>query len=176
MIGKKQVSELYVPIAEYPHIGPEETLGDAIALLHRQYKEQKRGFRAVLVVDEEGHLSGVLTLKGMLRALGPGFLKSKLPRKGLQPYQGLETEFPALTHIWQEQFSEQCRTEARAKVKEVMSHVKEPVRLTDPIAKAAYLMILRDTVVLPVVDNGNVVGVIRMVDIFKQMAQALDTE
>ncbi len=173
MFAKKEIHELYVPIAEYPHIGPEAELGEAFTLLYRLHAEEGKGYRAVLVVDEDGHLKGILTMKGMVRALGPGFLKSKLPQKGHQPYQGLETEFPALAHLWQDQFSEQCRVEAKAKVKEIMDKVKEPVRTTDPIAKAAYLMILRDTVVLPVVENGNVVGVVRLVDIFEEMAKAL---
>lgn len=174
MLAKKEIQELFVPISEYPHIGPDATLGEAFTLLYRRSIEEKKGYRAVLVVEDDGHLKGILTMKGMIRALGPGFLKSKLPQKGFQPYQGLETEFPALAHLWQDQFSEQCRVEAKAQVKEIMSKVKEPVRTTDPIAKAAYLMILRDTVVLPVVDNGTVVGVVRLVDIFEEMAKALD--
>ncbi len=45
--------------------------------------------------------------------------------------------------------------------------------IEDPIAKAAYLMVKLNIRVLPVQENNKVVGVIRMVDIFKDIARLI---
>jgi CBS domain-containing protein len=173
MLNDKQVMELYVPIAEYPHINFDASIREAFSLLKKNFEEGK-GYRSILVHDGQSRLKGLLSMRDMVRAVGPDFLKKTAPSyKGHQPYQGMKTEFPALSLIWQEGFPEKCKEEAKKPVKEVMTVIEDTVLLNDPIAKCVYLMIVHDIIVMPVVEDGKVVGVVRLVDLFKEITDCV---
>lgn len=170
MLNHKQVKDLFMPIEEYPHIKDDSSIREAFSILNKYYKKGC-GFRTILVMDEQNHLKGVLTLRGMIRAVVPGFLKKTASsRSGFQPYQPVEQDYPSLLLIWQEDFAGKCRKEAEKAVGEVMSQIEETVRLDDAVAKCAYLMIKHDLIVIPVIDDGKAIGVIRMVDVFKEIS------
>jgi len=52
--------------------------------------------------------------------------------------------------------------------------MEDQVALQDPIAKCIYIMLLHDVLVLPVVENGQVVGVVRLVDLFERIADNVE--
>jgi predicted transcriptional regulator len=169
MLNHKLVKDLYVPIDEYPHITLDVPVKEAFAILKKSYA-QGCGFRTILAVDEENHLKGVLTLRDLIRVAVPGFLKKKeTARSGLQPYQPVDQDYPALLLIWQEDFAGKSRAEAEKLVGEVMSPIEHVVKLDDAMAKCAYLLIKHDMIVIPVIDDDHVIGVIRMVDIFNEI-------
>ncbi len=170
MLNHTLVKHLFMPIVEYPHIKEDSPISEAFSILDKAYQEGC-GFRTILVLDEENHLKGILTLRDMIRAVVPGFLKKKQsPRSGLQPYQPVDQDYPALLLIWQEDFPGKCRKEAEKTVGEVMSQIEKTVKLDDAVAKCAYLMIKHDLIVIPVVEDGKAIGVVRMVDVFKEIS------
>ena len=94
--------------------------------------------------------------------------------KGHQPFDfvGLDQDLSALSLLWQEGFSvEQLQSEAKKPVSEYMTLIEDQVRLDDPVAKALYLMLVKDILMIPVVEDGLVVGVIRLVDLFECLAE-----
>ena len=156
-------------IAEYPHIQLDAAIKDAFSILKKSYKEGC-GFRTILVMDEENHLKGVLTLRDMIRAVVPGFLKEKeSPRSGLQPYMPADQDYPALLLIWEEDFAGKCRKEAEKTVGEVMTKIEKTVKLDDAVSRCAYLMVKHDLIIIPVIDDGKALGVVRQVDVFKEI-------
>lgn len=161
--------DLMVPISEYPHIRDDVPVREAFAILKKNF-DQGKGYRTILVLDGNNQLKGILTLRDMIRAVGPDFLKKESFGGGHGQYEGFQQEFPALTQIWQESFSEKCKEAAGKAVKESMKRFEDKVLADDTIAKCAYLMSVRDVVVLPVVDKERVVGVVRMVDIFREIS------
>ncbi len=171
MLNRDFVRTMYTPIDEYPHIHLDAPVKEAFSILKKYYTEGC-GFRTILVMDDDNHLKGLLTLRDMIRAVVPGFLRKKQSsRSGLQPYQPVDQDFPALLLIWQEDFAEKCRKEAEKKVGEVMSEIEETVKLDDSAAKCAYLMVKRDLIVIPVIDDERAVGVVRMVDVFMEITE-----
>jgi predicted transcriptional regulator len=54
-----------------------------------------------------------------------------------------------------------------------MTLFEDTVRLDDPFAKCAYLMVIKDLMILPVVEDEKAVGVVRLVDVFERIAQNL---
>jgi CBS domain-containing protein len=163
--NSKHVRELMVPISDYPNIKYDASVRDAFAVLRRNFQEGK-GYRTILVLDEKNQLKGLLSLGDMIRAVEPRFLKMAQP----PAYQGLTQEYPTLTLIWQELFSKECREEARKPIKDIMAPIKATVSTDDSIAKVAYLMITTYSPVIPVLDNDKVIGVVRLVDIFNEIA------
>ncbi len=164
-LNSKHIRELMVPISDYPNIKYDASVKDAFAILRRNFKEGK-GYRTILVLDEKNQLKGFLSLGDLIQAVEPRFLKMAKP----PAYQGLAQEYPALTLIWQELFSKECREEARKPVKDVMAPIKATVTTDDSIAKVSYLMITTDSHVIPVLEKDKVVGVIRLVDVFNEIA------
>jgi CBS domain-containing protein len=164
----KLVKEILVPISDYPNIGDGASVKDAFLILKNNF-EKGKGYRSILVLDERNQLKGVLSLADLIKAVEPQFLKVTKP----DAYQGISVGYPALSLIWQELFSEECKEEAKKPVKEVMAPVQATVTLEDPIAKAAYLLIMTNSRVLPVLDKDKVIGVVRLVDVFKEITDVV---
>lgn len=165
-MNNKLVKEICVPISEYPHIKESVSVKEAFRILRKSF-EEGRGYRTILVIDEKNQLKGLLAMNDLIQAVEPRFLKVMKP----DAFQGPPLEYPALTLIWQELFSERCKEEAKKPVKEVMNPVKSSITLEDSIAKAAYLLIMTNAHVLPVIDKERVTGVVRLVDIFNEIAR-----
>jgi len=164
----KLVKEILVPISDYPNIRDGASVKDAFLLLKNNF-EKGKGYRSILVVDEKNQLKGLVAMRDLIQAVEPRFLKASKP----DAYQGLSPEYPALSLIWQELFSEECKEEAKKAVKEVMAPVQATVTLEDPIAKAAYLLIMTNSHILPILDKDKVIGVVRLVDVFKEITDVV---
>lgn len=164
MLNNKKVNEIVVPISEYPHIKETMSVRDAFFMLKDNF-EKGKGYRSILVLDEKNQLKGTLSMRDLIQGVEPKFLKISSTH-----YQGPSLGYPALTLIWQELFSNQCKEEAKKPVKEIMIPAQANVTLEDSIAKASYLMITTNAHILPVLDKNKVIGVVRLVDIFKEIA------
>ena len=173
MLDDLHVRDIYVPITDYPHIPASASICDAIQMMHNSLSEGHK-YRTILVTDEEGHLQGYLSLRDLMRAVGPNYLSKKTPSyKGHQPFEGISDDFTALSLIWQEGFTLKVMEEARKPVSGVLTLIENTVSLDDPFAKCAYLLLVQDVLILPVVENDRVIGVIRLVDIFERIADTI---
>jgi CBS domain-containing protein len=162
------IGEIQVPLREYPNIGVSATLREAFAVLQGAYAGGRR-FRHILVVDGHEHLVGVLGIRDLLRGLFPDYLRASEHSH----FEGAQSDFPALTLIWQETCATQCREAAARPIEGFMAAVPARVRAGDPVTLAAYLMVIHATSMLPVVDGLRVVGVVRMIDVFNEASKAV---
>jgi CBS domain-containing protein len=159
------VNEVMVPLTGYPHILETATLRDAFVVLHEAF-DQGRRYRHILVLDEHQRLVGLLGLRDIMRGLFPAYLRTKEHARHEAPIP----DFPALTLIWQETCDTQCKEAAKNPVKGFMDKIRATIKPDSPLTMAAYLMVINDISMLPVVDNGKLVGVIRMIDVFNHAA------
>ena len=176
MLDHLHVRDVYVKIDDYPNISQDAPIGHAIYIMHHVL-EDKNKFRSILVLDDEDHLKGYLSLKDLIRAVGPDYLhKSRPSVKGNQPFnlEGLKPDLSALSLIWQEGFTLKLQEELNKPVVEYMTLIEDQVALDDPIAKCLYIMLLRDVLILPVVEDSRVVGVVRLVDLFDCIADNVE--
>ncbi|MDH3527076.1 MAG: CBS domain-containing protein [Gammaproteobacteria bacterium] len=173
MLDDLHVRDFYVPITDYPHIPASASICDAIQMMHNSLSEGHK-YRTILVTDANQHLQGYLSLRDLTRAVGPKFLRKEAPDyKGHQPFQGISDDFTALSLIWQEGFTLKILEEARKPVSGVLTLIKNTVSLNDPFAKCAYLLLVEDVLILPVVEDNKVIGVVRLVDIFERFADTV---
>ena len=176
MLDKLSVKDVYVKIDDYPNVSLHAPIGHAIHMMHHVL-EDKNKFRTILVLDDEDHLKGYLSLRDLIRAVGPDYMHKKSPDvRGHQPFnlEGLSQDLTALSVIWQEGFTLKLQDELDKPVSEYMTLMEDQVALQDPIAKCIYIMLLHDVLVLPVVENGQVVGVVRLVDLFERIADNVE--
>lgn len=170
MLDDYTVENIYIPIDDYPNILIGAPIGTAIYMMHHVL-EDKHKYRNILVLDEDDHLKGYLSIRDLIRAVGPDYLhKQHLDIKGHQPFGGFEQTFSELSLIWQDRFTTILHDELSKPVHEYMTLVEEQVALDDPLAKCIHIMLLRDILMLPVVKEGEVIGVVRLVDLFECIA------
>lgn len=162
----KRVRDILVPIADFPRVERDATVREAYSLLHRQHASGGWRFRHMLVFDAGNAVVGVLSLQDLLRALMPDYIKASL-----HPRLQVPTDADAsLSLLWQEAFAEYCRTGAERPVSSCMTEIRFTVTADDPVTRAAYLMIAHHVHMLPVLEDGRVIGVVRIVDVFNQAA------
>jgi signal-transduction protein with cAMP-binding, CBS, and nucleotidyltransferase domain len=100
-----------------------------------------------------------------LRGIEPRFLKSKEAPHFLGP----EAVDLTLGTLWKDLFTRRCKEEAKKPVREVKAPIRATIPATDPIVKAAYLMLQTDIWIIPVMEDKKVAGIARLVDIFKEL-------
>jgi len=174
MLDELCVKDVYIKIDNYPNILVNAPIGEAIHIMHHEL-EEKNKYRTILVMDDNDHLQGYLSIFDLIRAVGPDYLqKNRQNVKSHQPYAVMAQDMSALALIWQEGFSVKMHDELAKPVYEYMTHMESGVSLNDPIAKGLYLMLFGDVLILPVIENEELVGVIRMIDLFNHIADDVE--
>lgn len=170
MSDMKRVKDVMTGIFEYPHIPYWFSIGQAIRIVKvsfistQKYPEPM----AILVFDEKYNLMGTLTLKDMLRGLEPRFLTAST--KAQVP----EEDEAGLSVLWDNLFNHDAKDVAEKPVSEIMTPAQYFVQPEDPLTKAAYLMVHHNLILLPVLENKKkFVGLVRMVEIFDEISNAL---
>jgi CBS domain-containing protein len=181
-MNKKKVKDLVISLSEYPHMQYSGTLREAIAKLNEAYKT---GHHTVLVFDED-KLVGMLSEKDILKGLDPKFashyeegvpmfwdslLESKsgneerlaMPVKEILLADMAKADFegvvyPSILNIW-------------AHEKAGLTFRTVTIDAEGSILKAAHIMLHEHVYILPVVEGGKLIGVVRMGDLFHEISQ-----
>ncbi len=153
MTKGKTVKNFMVPFAEYPCINQNDSLERAVNLLGKLAGE--KGYRWLTVLDDEGNISGFLTLRVVLESINS--LNSK-PGKWLGLLVDASRNRLGGTGLKQIK---------KAPVKKYMRPLMQvSVLETDDPAQAAEIIINCRISILPVRDKRNkIVGIVRPVDI-----------
>lgn len=159
-----QVRDIFVPLADFPHIAHDASIREAFAVLQKKHQTAGWRFRHLLVFDTQETLVGILSIRDLLRALMPDYLKAT----ATQHFAGGLPDDAALSILWQDSFVEQCRQVNEMQVGSHMVPVHNTVQAGDPLTRAAYLMVMNGVDMLPVLDGKKVLGVVRIVDVFNQ--------
>jgi Mg/Co/Ni transporter MgtE len=170
MSDGKVAKDVMVGIFEYPHVPYWFSISQAIRIIKASFLSTKKYTdpMAILVFDEKYNLMGTLMLKDILRGLEPRFLKPS------DKAQGLKEDESTLSLIWDTLFDKESKELAEKPVSEIMVPAKYFVEPTDPITKAAYLMIHHDLILLPVLENKKkFVGLVRMIEVFDEISNAI---
>ena len=165
MPNQKKVKDLMIPLEDYPHIPYWFTLRQAMAIVREATIKFEGSFepRAVLVFDEKYQLMGILTLRDIIKGLEPRFLKeTKLIKMD-----------PSLTVLLGDLLGPQMKENSQRPVSEVMSPIQVTVDGDAPIVKALYLMIKENVGMIPVIQDTKVAGMIRMSDLFGEIAEVV---
>jgi len=178
-----KVKDIMVPLEEYACVYQEATLYEAIRALEEAQQKFNRAqykHRAVLVHDENNKIVGKLSQLDVLRGLEPKYSEigdfKHISRFGFSErfIKSMITDYG----LWQKPM-ERVRQEAhRIKVKSIMytptagEYVTEDTSLDEAIHQ---LVIGRHQSLL-VTKNEQVIGILRLTDVFSEVCHAMESE
>lgn len=159
-----KVREVMVPAGEFPAVYDDADIISVFRILHEHFQRKEgegtwAGFQSALVYNRQGRALGILTLRGLLRALQLQDLLESLLKSD-----------PAglffLPGCWQRQF---------IAVREVMRPIGVAYVQEDAALWEAVLVMLKKKVnSVPVLSGDELCGVVRIIDIFWLIGEILD--
>jgi CBS domain-containing protein len=168
----KRVEEIMIPLSGYPHVLETQTLKEAmLEMLKCQIEvgDLKSLPRVVLVLNRQEQLAGVLRRRDIMRGLEPEFLVSKplTHRKALFDVK-LDANLPEMFY---DRLVAGIQERSKRRVSEVMMPVTVTIGHDEHVIKAIYEMVDKNLSLLPVLSSGRVVGVIRSVEVFRELSR-----
>jgi len=169
----KQVKEIMVPMETYPHIPYWFTLRQAIVEMEPAVLDSNANKSlprlSLLVFDEKYQLLGVVRRRDLMRGLDPEALQSasldfhkKLPH----PEQDSSSQKPFFDRLMKT-----IQERAESLVSDVMLPVKATVDQEDSLIHVVYEMVENDLSFVSVLEGKEVVGIVRIEDVFREVAK-----
>ena len=171
----KRAGEIMVPLGTYPIVRPEITLREAIQVMEssrfaiRCADGRMSLPRMLLVIDEDMRLAGTLRRRDILRALTPKFMRST-PQDSRKRIFAVEAD-PNLSEMSWDRLESMMKKRAERRVSEVMVPVRGAVDHEDHVSRVIDAMTEFDLSLVPVMEDGEVIGVVRSVDVLHEVAR-----
>jgi predicted transcriptional regulator len=175
----KRVKDLMVPLDEYAVVSRDATLLEAVRALEKAQKAIPAGrqpHRAVLVLDENGRIVGKVGQLAVLRALEPrynvvGDLES-LARAGVSDQ--FVSSMMEHYRFFQDHLTGLCSRAATRSVREVMVPATESVDENVLLSEAIHRVIMWQSLSVLVTRGTDVVGVLRLSDLFDEITAQME--
>jgi len=167
-----RVGEIMIPLEQYPHVCDTCTLGEAITRMETSQLEVggRRSLpRLLLVFDSDEQLVGLVRRRDVLRGLEPRFLQERPPEYQRRLFE-VEVD-PNLLELSSDHLIAGMKERAERPVRSVMVSDVVTIDYDDHIMKAIFEIVTHDITALPVVKDGRVVGVVRTVEVFHEVAK-----
>ncbi|WP_238455634.1 CBS domain-containing protein [Desulfolucanica intricata] len=152
---RKNAEDIMVPIDDYQKIYEDTTIYEAIKILQASFHKDGKawhGHRSVIVLNIQGELVGILTLRGLLKAAGLNELIENINVKG---------------DSWGWYYMNQLKEESRMRVRDVMRPLGiATVDAGDDVYAVANSLLRHQVNSLPVLKNGKLIGLVRTLDVF----------
>ena len=178
----KRVREMMIPVEKYPSVRIDDTLKRAVEVIEGARLEVGRRVslpRVLLVFDHEDDLVGIVRRRDIMRGLEPDFLVSqpleyrvKFFEVGVDPHLSeLSSELSKEVDLGR--VVRGLREQANRSVGDVLRPISTSLGPDDQVMKAVYEMVSLNESLIPVVEGDRVIGVIRSVDVFHELALLL---
>jgi CBS-domain-containing membrane protein len=167
-----RVADVMVPLNQYPHIPYWFTLRQAAVEFQKfqlEVEGRKSLPRFILVFDEAYQLLGTVRRRDILKGLEPPFLVSSTRKYRMKLFD-IEVD-PNLSELSYDKMVKSIRGQAERPVSDVMQPIAATINASDHLMKAVSEFVQYDLALLPVLENGKVVGVVRTVGVFDQLAK-----
>ena len=164
--GERKVRDLMIPLEDYDSISQDKSIRDAFKVM------AETGHHAILILDEKNEPIGKLSYRDLLIGLEPKYHMRMWGDSWLTP---VTFENYPVFH-YEGEFSGRCRTEAQKLVTEIMSPLGTTIDADAPISKAVHMMVSKNIGRMPVAEGAKIVGMIRLIEIFEEMAKVIAAE
>ena len=168
----RRVGEIMIPLNDYPHLSVWSSMLEAIEMMHQaelEVRGRKSLPRIILLFDLDGSISGTVRRRDLMRGMAPQFLRGQPLKYGMTFF-----DLPVDNHLSElssGKMAKDFRKQVNRPVTDVMRPIDRTINFDESIMTAVYEMVNHDLIILPVLQNGKVVGVVRTVDVFHELAE-----
>lgn len=184
-----RVKDLMVPLQDYATVQEDALLHEAVQALEEaqkrflaEAKERRYPHRAVLVLNQTGKVVGKLSQLDVLRSLEPKYndlfdskATDRTSASGFSPsfLRNMISSFG----LYDRPLMDLCRKAASIKVRDCMytPSNSEFVQAEDTLEVAVHQLIVGQRQSLLVLQGQEIVGVLRLVDVFSQIGNLIQT-
>jgi CBS-domain-containing membrane protein len=170
----KRVGEIMIPVGAYPSVRDNATLREAIGVMARAHLDvggRQSLPRALLVFDEIHVAVGYVRRRDLMLGLEPAFLVQR-PVEHSRKLFDVAVD-PNLSELSYDRTVKGLRERAIRPVSDVMRPIEAILDADDHLMKAVTEMVSLDLSLIPVVQDGQLVGVVRSVDVFHELIRLL---
>lgn len=164
--------DMMIPLDDYPHIPYWFTLRQAMAEMENFQLDRDGRLslpRVVLVFDEAYKLLGLVRRRDIMRGLEPRFLLDE-PVHHAKGFLDVHAD-PDLAELSAGGAAKRIRDQAERPVSDVMLPIRVAVDHDDVLQKIVKVLVENDMSLVPVLRDQQVVGVVRTVEVFHELAK-----
>ena len=168
----RRVGDIMIPLRDYPHLPVWSSMLEAIEMMRTAQLdiEGRRSLpRIILLFDLDGSIAGTVRRRDLMRGMEPDYLVRQ-PLEYRKKLFDIQVD-PHLTEMWPDPWVEGIREQLDRPVTDVMRPIERTINFDEHIMRAVYEMVHHGAILLPVLEEGKVVGVVRTVDVFHELAE-----
>jgi CBS domain-containing protein len=161
------IRDIVIPLDRYPHLSENQSLQEAIETFRTFRAEQQSHpcYAGLLVVNDQNQLVGKLSLIDIMHGLAPRLVDASKVDK----FEGKDTEYPNLAFLYEDSTVAECGKNQQKPVKPLLQAIDFSLPADTHILKALVMMTHRNDFNVPVIDDGNIIGILRLEEIFNAM-------
>ena len=163
------VKDILIPLEQFPHVQSEAPVHEAVGLLFSHPNGHGRlQYDELLVISADNRLVGRLTLRGILTCYFPTLFAGDQ-----QPiFAGKQAKFTDLAILLEDSFQTECKRQGSLPVHAFMAPPLKSIKASMHPLHAAEILMTENETCLPVVEEGILIGVVRLIDIFRALASS----
>lgn len=161
------IRDLVIPLDRYPHLNENQTLQEAIQtfMSFRAGDQEQLSYSLLLVLNDQNQLVGKLSLVDIMHALAPDLLEATK----VANFEGKEAEYPNLAFLYEDKTMAECGANQMKPVKPLLHGIEFSLPADTHILKAVTMMSHRNDYNVPVTENKEIIGMLRLEEIFNAM-------
>ena len=161
------IKDLIVPLEQFPHLNSDASVHEAVGQLFSHVNGGGRlQYDELLVINSQSQYVGRLTIRGILTCYFPTLFDGG--QKAI--FAGKKEKFSDLAILLEDSFQAECKRQGALPVSQFMAPPLKSVKAELHPLHAAEIMMEEGETCLPVVENQAVIGVVRLIDIFRTLA------
>ncbi len=175
-----KVKELMVPLSEYATVSKDATLCEAVMALRevqKNYDPKKYRHRAILIFDDNNKIIGKVNFIALLKGLEPkyGDMLSDSRPSHMGFTQAFQKEMIEQFRLWEAPLEHVCEKAGKVKVETFMVRPQpnEKIEVDTTLNEAIHYLVMGHHQSLMVTEQDEVVGVLRLADVFEVVADAV---
>jgi CBS domain-containing protein len=166
------VRDIMMPLAAFPCMKESGTVQEAIQQL-RSFcpigSSGPCGFSELMVVNDQGGLIGRVTQQGILRVL----FATMLDPVNIKGFEGKTAEYSDLSTLLNGVLIKEGRNHLNSSLTAVIEKVIRVLPAATDLIHAMSIMVICKETVLPVEENGKLVGVVKLAEVFGALGDKL---
>ena len=161
------VKDLIIPLEQFPHVQSEAPVHEAVGLLFSHVNGTGRlQYDELLVISADNQYVGRLTVRGILTCYFPTLFATG----DKQIFAGKQAKFTDLAILMEDSFQGECKRQGALPVRDYMAPPLKSIKAGMHPLHAAEIMMTENETCLPVVEDGILIGLVRLIDIFHTLA------